>query len=43
MENGRKRKYYSLKKDGTRALDEQRAQWLKVHGVLAQLWEEQHV
>ena len=42
MENGRKRKYYSLKKDGQAALDEQRTQWLKVHGVLTQLWGEQY-
>ena len=41
MENGRKRKYYSLKKDGKAALDKQRSQWLKVHGVLTQLWGEQ--
>ena len=38
MENGRKRKYYSLKKDGKAALKEQRDQWLKVHQVLVQLW-----
>ena len=38
MENGRKRKYYSLKQDGKAALKEQRAQWLKVHEVLVQLW-----
>jgi len=38
MENGRKRKYYSLKKDGKTALKEQREQWLKVHDVLVQLW-----
>ena len=37
-ETGRKRKYYSLKKDGKHALNEQREQWLKVHGVLTQLW-----
>src|SRR3981081_3870491 len=30
-ENGRKRKYYSLKKDGKAALTEQRAQGMKVH------------
>jgi DNA-binding PadR family transcriptional regulator len=41
--NGRKRKYYSLKKDGKRALDEQRDQWMKVHDVLTQLWKEQYV
>jgi DNA-binding PadR family transcriptional regulator len=38
MENGRKRKYYSIKKEGKTALKEQRAQWLKVHDVLVQLW-----
>jgi PadR family transcriptional regulator, regulatory protein PadR len=43
LENGRKRKYYSLKKGGKRALDEQREQWLKVHDVLTQLWKEQYV
>jgi DNA-binding PadR family transcriptional regulator len=37
-ENGRKRKYYSLKRDGREALREQREQWLTVHGVLAKLW-----
>ena len=42
MENGRKRKYYALKKDGKNALDEQRTQWLKVHGVLTQLWGEKY-
>ncbi len=42
MENGRKRKYYSLKKDGKAALKEQRNQWLKVHDVLVQLWGEKY-
>jgi PadR family transcriptional regulator len=42
-ETGRKRKYYSLKKDGKHALNEQREQWLKVHSVLAGLWKEQYV
>ena len=42
-ETGRKRKYYSIKKDGKRALNEQRGQWLTVHSVLASLWKEQHV
>ena len=41
-ENGRKRKYYSLKKDGKSALNEQRDQWMKVHDVLTQLWGEKH-
>jgi DNA-binding PadR family transcriptional regulator len=43
MENGRKRKYYSLKEDGKSALDEQREQWMRVHGVLTKLWKEQYV
>jgi len=42
-ETGRKRKYYSIKKDGKRALEGQRDQWLTVHSVLAGLWKEQHV
>ncbi len=42
-ETGRKRKYYSLRKDGKRALKEQRAQWLTVSGVFQQLWKEQYV
>jgi len=42
MENGRKRKYYSLKKDGKAALKKQRDQWLKVHDVFVQLWGEKY-
>lgn len=42
-ETGRKRKYYSIKKDGKQALENQRAQWITVHSVLSQLWKEQHV
>ena len=42
-ENGRKRKYYSIKKNGKRALGQQREQWTTVHSVLAGLWKEQHV
>ena len=42
-ENGRKRKYYSLKKEGKKALDGQREQWTTVNSVLAQLWKEQYV
>ncbi len=41
-DTGRKRKYYSIKKDGKRALDDQREQWTTVHSVLAGLWKEQH-
>lgn len=42
-ENGRKRKYYSIKKDGKRALEDQRQQWTAVHSVLSKLWKEQYV
>ena len=42
-ETGRKRKYYSLKEDGKKAHARQREQWLKVHSVLARLWEEKYV
>jgi DNA-binding PadR family transcriptional regulator len=42
-ENGRKRKYYSLKKNGKKALQAQREQWGAVSGVLEQLWKEQYV
>jgi len=42
-ENGRKRKYYSLKTDGKKALKDQREQWATVSGVFKQLWKEQYV
>jgi len=42
-ENGRKRKYYSIKKDGKQALAQQREQWLIVNSVLAGLWKERYV
>lgn len=42
-ENGRKRKYYFLKKDGKKALQEQREQWVTVSKVFKQLWKEQYV
>jgi DNA-binding PadR family transcriptional regulator len=42
-ETGRKRKYYSLKEDGRKAHKKHREQWLKVHTVLAGLWEEKYV
>ena len=43
IENGRKRKYYSIKKDGLRALKEKREQWTVINSVLGGLWKEQHV
>jgi len=41
-ENGRKRKYYSLKKDGKKALMKQRDQWVTVSKVFKRLWKEQY-
>jgi PadR family transcriptional regulator PadR len=42
-ENGRKRKYYSLKQDGKRALQRHFQQWDIVNSVLSGLRKEQHV
>jgi len=42
-ETGRKRKYYSLKKDGKTAMAKHHAQWSLVHGVLSGLQKEQYV
>lgn len=39
MENGRKRKYYSIKKDGLQALKSKREQWAVLNSVLRALWE----
>ena len=38
IENGRKRKYYTLLPKGEAAIAEQQDQWLQVDAVLAQLW-----
>ena len=43
IENGRKRKYYSIKKDGQKALNEKRQQWTVLNSVLSGLWKESHV
>ena len=43
IENGRKRKYYSLKQDGHKALKEKRQHWTVISSVLHGLWKEQHV
>jgi PadR family transcriptional regulator, regulatory protein PadR len=43
VENGRKRKYYSIKKDGHQALKEKREQWTVISSVLSGLWQGQHV
>jgi DNA-binding PadR family transcriptional regulator len=39
---GRKRKYYSLKSEGRKALRQQKEQWALVNSVLTQLWDPQH-
>jgi PadR family transcriptional regulator PadR len=33
-ENGRRRKYYRLRREGARVLEEERAQWMQVHQTL---------
>ena len=43
MENGRKRKYYSIKKDGHQALKEKREQWSLISSVLGGLWQGEQV
>jgi PadR family transcriptional regulator PadR len=42
-ESGRKRKYYSLRGDGRKALEEHREHWAIVHSVLAGFKKEQYV
>jgi len=41
-QSGRKRKYYSLQRDGRQALQEQKEQWTLVTSTLNQLWRPQH-
>ena len=43
VENGRKRKYYSIKKEGKQALQQKREQWTSLNSVLSGLWKEQRV
>ena len=38
-DSGRKRKYYRLRKEGRKALQEEKQQWLIVHETLAKLWQ----
>jgi len=40
-ETGRKRKYYRLCREGSRALETEREHWQTVNGMLKQLWKEQ--
>jgi PadR family transcriptional regulator, regulatory protein PadR len=42
-ETGRKRKYYSIKKEGKKALKDQREQWGALSEVFQRLWKEQYV
>ena len=39
-ETGRKRKYYRLRKEGRKALQEEKQQWLAVHETLTKLWKQ---
>ena len=43
VENGRRRKYYSIRKDGRQALQEKREQWNVIAGVLGGLWKGENV
>lgn len=38
-ENARPRKYYEITEAGKQELQEEKAQWLKVHSMLDELWE----
>jgi len=40
-DNGRKRKYYRLRKEGKKALQIEKQQWLTVHSSLTKLWKTQ--
>lgn len=42
-ETGRKRKYYSIKKDGKTAMAKHQEQWSLIHSVLSGLQKEQYV
>lgn len=37
-ETERKRKYYRLTPEGSAALEQERSQWMSVHGALMKLW-----
>lgn len=41
-ESGRKRKYYSLRREGRTALEQQKEQWAVITSALNQLWRPQH-
>lgn len=42
-ENGRKRKYYSIKKEGEQVLQAKRSQWNLISAVFSGLWEGQNI
>ncbi len=37
-DTGRKRKYYRLRKEGRKALQEEKTQWLTVHETMTKIW-----
>jgi DNA-binding PadR family transcriptional regulator len=37
-ETGRKRKYYRLRKEGRKALQQEKQEWMTVHEALSKLW-----
>src|SRR6185369_1625879 len=41
-ETGRKRKYYRLRREGRKALQSERQQWMTVHETLTSLWKVQY-
>lgn len=43
IENGRRRKYYTIKREGKKALERQREEWMTVHAVLMSQGGSQHV
>jgi DNA-binding PadR family transcriptional regulator len=40
-DSGRKRKYYRLRREGRKALQTEKDQWMSVHDTLTKLWETQ--
>ena len=40
-ETGRKRRYYRLRKEGRKGLQEEKQQWMTVHETLTKLWKQQ--
>ena len=38
VDSGRRRRYYYLKKEGQKALEAEKSQWMVVHSTLMKLW-----